>query len=59
MENGASLTRQSLEHQDYLDTEALSLDDPDRRWEFGGGAKRAANHASIEPTVITTNPTLN
>jgi exopolysaccharide production protein ExoY len=58
MENGASLARQSLEHQDHLDTEALSFDDPDRRWEFGGGAKCAANHVSIEPTVITTDPTL-
>ena len=58
MENGASLARQSLEHQHYLDTEALSFDDPDRRWEFGGGAKCTANLASIEPAAITTDPTL-
>ena len=56
MKNTASLARQSLEHQDYLDAEALSFDDPDRRWEFGGGAKCAANDASIEPTVIIITP---
>jgi exopolysaccharide production protein ExoY len=58
MENGVSLARQSVELRDYLDTEALSSGDPDRRWEFGRGDKCEANRASIEPTVITADSTL-
>ncbi len=58
MENGASLVRQSLEPQEYLDTEALSLGDPDRRWEFGRSDKSAPDHASIKPMVITADSAL-
>lgn len=58
MEKGASLVRQSLEPQEYLDTEALSLNDLDRRWDFGRSDKCEPNHASIKPMVMTADSAL-
>ncbi len=55
MENDASPARQSLEPRDYLNTEVLSLGDPDRRWEFRKGAKCEAKYA--EPMAITADAT--